>query len=212
MGLKGYARVSTADQDTALQVAALRRAGVRQITTETGSGAARRPELEALLRRLRPGDVLMVYKIDRLARSLVDLMRVLQLVADAGASFKSLTEPIETTTPAGRLLLQMLGAVAEFERAIIMERTAAGRVAAMERGVIFGRRPVLDEHQARDLVARYECATHAARAAGVSLGAMKRAAARYGLRFRYEGRTDGARWAAQRDRLARAGMVDMDGT
>lgn len=147
MPLIGYARVSTADQDTALQVAALRRAGVRKITTETRSGAERRPELEALLRRLRPGDVLMVYKVDRLARSLVDLMRVLQLVADVGASFKSLTEPIETTTPAGRLLLQMLGAVAEFERAIIRERCAAGMIEARGRGVRFGRPPALTQAQ-----------------------------------------------------------------
>lgn len=152
MPMLGYARVSTADQDCALQVAALRRAGVRKITTETRSGAAARPELEALLRRLRPGDVLMVYKVDRLARSLFDLMRVLQLVADAGARFKSLTEPIETTTPAGRLLLQMLGAVAEFERAIIRERCAAGMVEARAQGVRFGRPPVLTAEQ------RAECA------------------------------------------------------
>lgn len=202
MPLLGYARVSTVEQDTGLQVAALRRAGVRKIVTETGSGAARRPQLEAMLQELQPGDVVMVYKIDRLARSLIDLMRVLQVIDQAGASFRSLTEPIETTTPAGRLLLQMLGAVAEFERAIILERTAAGREQARERGVVFGRPAVLSEHQARELVERYACPTHAARAAGVSLGAMKRTAERYGLTWRQPGR-----WAA---RAAALGL-DSDG-
>jgi len=147
LALVGYARVSTVDQDTGLQLRALRLAGVRRIVQETRSGAGVRPELEALLTRLRPGDVLMVYKVDRLARSLADLLRVLQAVADAGASFKSLTEPIETTSPAGRMLVQLLGAFAEFERAIIRERCAAGMVVARQKGVRFGRPPALTAAQ-----------------------------------------------------------------
>ena len=106
MPMLGYARVSTADQDTEVQVRALQAVGVDTIITETRSGAAERPELDALLSRLRPGDVLHAYKVDRLARSLVDLLRVLQAVTDAGAVFRSLTEPIETATPAGRMMLQ----------------------------------------------------------------------------------------------------------
>lgn len=137
----GYARVSTADQDPGSQVQALQAAGVHEIRQEWRSGAAVRPVLEDLLTELRPGDVLMVYKVDRLARSLADLLRVLQAVTDAGASFKSLTEPIETTSPAGRMLVQLLGAFAEFERAIIRERCAAGMVVARQKGVRFGRPP-----------------------------------------------------------------------
>lgn len=136
----GYARVSTAQQDTALQRAAFRTAGVRRVVEETASGARERPELERLLLRLRPGDVLVVYKLDRLARSLVDLMRVIQTVQSRGAGFRSLTEPVDTDTPSGRLLLHMLGAVAQFERDVIRERCEAGRRAARERGV-FGGRP-----------------------------------------------------------------------
>jgi DNA invertase Pin-like site-specific DNA recombinase len=137
----GYARVSTVQQDTALQRAAFKRAGVTRVTEEKRSAGASRPLLEALLAELKPGDVLYVYKIDRLARSLVDLLRILQRVVDAAATFVSLTEPLETATPVGRMMLQLLGAVAEFERAVIRERCAAGRAAAVERGVRFGRLP-----------------------------------------------------------------------
>lgn len=139
----GYARVSTVQQETALQRAAFRRAGVRQVVEEKRSGGVARPLLEGLLQRLGPGDVLVVYKIDRLARSMTDLLRILGRVAQAGASFRSLTEPIDTGTPLGMLMLHLLGALAEFERSVIRERCAAGRAAALERGVQFGRRPTL---------------------------------------------------------------------
>ena len=148
----GYARVSTQDQNPGLQVQALQGAGVLTIRQEYRSGAESRPVLDQLLRELRPGDVLMVYKVDRLARSLLDLLRVLQAVADAGASFKSLTEPIETTSPAGRMLVQLLGAFAEFERAIIRERCAAGMVVARQNGVRFGRPPSLTADQRGEAV------------------------------------------------------------
>lgn len=149
--LLGYARVSTSEQDVSSQVTALRRAGVRKITQEWRSGAEDRPELEKLLARLKPGDVLVVYKVDRLARSLRDLLRVLDVVAAAGATFKSLTEPIETGTPAGVMLVQLLGAFAQFERAIIRERCEAGRVAAVGRGVRFGRPPKLQRDEVQRL-------------------------------------------------------------
>lgn len=139
--LIGYARVSTQDQNPELQVQALQAAGAQVIRQEYRSGADARPVLEQTLQELQPGAVLMVYKVDRLARSLADLLRVLQAVTDAGASFKSLTEPIETTSPAGRMLVQLLGAFAEFERAIIRERCAAGMAVARQQGVRFGRPP-----------------------------------------------------------------------
>lgn len=137
--LFGYARVSTVDQDTALQVAAFAAAGVDRIFEEKLSGVVRRPGLERVLYSLRAGDVLVVYKVDRLARSLSDLLRILERVELAGASFKSLTEPIDTGTPLGRLMLQLLGSFAEFERSVIRERCMAGRRAAEVRGVRFGR-------------------------------------------------------------------------
>ena len=137
--LRGYARVSTVEQDTALQLDAFEKAGVTDISQEKRSSVARRPVLEALLASLQNGDVLVVYKIDRLARSLSDLLRILDRLREVGASFRSLTEAIDTETPTGRLMMQMLGAVAEFERNIIRERSIAGQAAAYSRGALMGR-------------------------------------------------------------------------
>lgn len=152
--LIGYARVSTVQQDTALQRAAFVRAGVRKVVEEKRSGGGARPLLEALLNKLKPGDVVVVYKIDRLARSLVDLLRILQRITDAGAQFRSLTEPLETATPVGRMMLQLLGAFAEFERALIRERCCAGLYAAMARGVAVGRRPRVERADVVELRGR----------------------------------------------------------
>lgn len=154
--LVGYARVSTSGQEVDLQVSALRRAGVRRPVVEVASGAGSRPELERVLSRLRPGDVLLVYKVDRVARSLRDLLRILAHVSDAGASFRSLTEPIDTTSASGRLLVQLLGAFAEFERSMIRERCAAGRDAARGRGVRFGRPPRFTPSQDAAILASVE--------------------------------------------------------
>lgn len=145
--LVGYARVSTVEQETALQRDALRRAGVKRVFEEKRSAVGSRPELERALRALEPGDVLVVYKVDRLARSLSHLLLILRRIDDAGAEFRSLTEPIDTTTSAGRLMLQLLGAFAEFERSLIRERSVAGLVAARERGVRLGRPEALDRRQ-----------------------------------------------------------------
>ena len=136
----GYARVSTTEQDTSLQLAALRVAGVVAYWEEQQSGVKARPALEELLNLLQPGDVLVVYKVDRLARSLSDLLRIADRLAKSGARLRSLTEPLETTTPVGRMLFQLLGAFAEFERNVIRERCAAGVAEAMKRGVKFGRK------------------------------------------------------------------------
>ena len=140
----GYARVSTNAQDTALQLAALKAAEVTAFWEEQQSGIKDRPALEELLKCLGKGDVLTVYKMDRLARSLKDLLRIAERVAQAGATMQSLTEPIETTTPAGRMMFQILGAFAEFERNVIRERCMDGRAEAVRRGVIFGRRRTFD--------------------------------------------------------------------
>lgn len=145
--LVGYARVSTEDQDTRLQRDALLAAGVERIVQEKGSGVGPRPELHRTLETLQPGDVLVVWKIDRLARSSRHLWDVVDHVKARGAGFRSLTEPIDTSSPMGEFVLQILGAVAQLERALIHERCEAGRVAAKARGVVFGRRPlVVGEH------------------------------------------------------------------
>ena len=135
----GYARVSTIDQDTALQDSALASARCKEIVREKRSGVKKRPELEALLKRLGSGDELVVYKLDRLARSLRDLIRIVEHVESVGATLKSLTEPIDVGTPMGRMVLQILGVVAEFERSLIRERCMAGQLEAFRRGKQIGR-------------------------------------------------------------------------
>lgn len=179
----GYARVSTSEQETTLQLDALRRAGVAKVLEEKKAGAGvRRPVLERILEQLRPGDVLTVYKLDRLARSLRDLLGILEAIKQAGAGFRSLTEAIDTTTPAGRMMLQMLGAFAEFERSMIAERSIAGQRAAMERGVHCGRSAVMtmkEGERARDLArsGRYSL-TELGHKYGCHLSSVKRAIAR----------------------------------
>ncbi|CAN7596869.1 recombinase family protein [Variovorax paradoxus] len=137
--LIGYARVSTNEQETELQLDALKAAGVRTIYAEKTSGIGPRPELHRALSALRPGATLVVYKVDRLARSLKDLLHLLERLRGGGAALRSLTEPVDTSSAMGELVLQILGAVAQFERSIIRERCEAGRVAARARGVRFGR-------------------------------------------------------------------------
>lgn len=134
----GYARVSTADQDTALQLDALGKAGVCVVFKESGSGVGPRPVLQRVIASLCFGDVLVVWKIDRVARSLSDLLLILAKLKAAGASIKSLTEPIDTSTPIGEFTFQILGAVAQLERSMIRERVMAGQIAARARGKRWG--------------------------------------------------------------------------
>jgi DNA invertase Pin-like site-specific DNA recombinase len=138
----GYARTSTDDQITALQIVALRRAKCAHIFEDKGqSGAtAKRPSLLRCLKTLRAGDTLMVWKLDRLARSLRDLITLLDDLRDRGIRFQSLTEAIDTETPTGRAMWQMIGVLAELERSLIAERTRAGVRMARARGVKFGRK------------------------------------------------------------------------
>jgi DNA invertase Pin-like site-specific DNA recombinase len=152
--LIGYARVSKLDQqDTHAQVKALKEAGCKRIFEESASGGRwDRPELHRALDQLRQGDVLVVWKLDRLSRSLKDLLHILENINEAEAGFRSLTESIDTTTPAGRMMLQMLGAFAEFERSMVRERTRLGLMAARERGRIGGRLPKLTSHQRTEAI------------------------------------------------------------
>lgn len=144
MALIGYARVSTRDQSVAAQRAALDAAGCTRVYEETSSGANRdRPELAAALDYMREGDTLVVWKFDRLARSLKQLIETVEILEEHGVGFRSLTEAIDTTTPGGRLVFQIFGALAEFERGVIRERTRAGLDAARARGRVGGRPPKL---------------------------------------------------------------------
>ena len=139
LALIGYARVSTDDQSLSPQRDALRAAGCTEMFEEFASGAQRsRPQLAAALARVRRGDTLLVARIDRLARSLAHLLAVVEGLRARGAHFRSLADPIDTSGPSGVLVLQMLGAVAEFERSLIRERTRAGLAAARARGRIGG--------------------------------------------------------------------------
>lgn len=141
MAMIGYARVSTIDQDTALQLDALQAAKVINIYQDKGSGVGPRPQLQAAVAALKKGDMFVVWKLDRIARSLPDLLSIIDRVKLAGATIRSLTEPIDTSNPIGEFTLQVLGAVAQLERSMIRERVIAGQVAAMRRGVIIGGRP-----------------------------------------------------------------------
>src|SRR5262249_49047447 len=142
--LIGYARVSTQDQDPALQLDALAAIGCERVFVEKASGVQRdRPELKAGLSFMREGDVLVVWKLDRLARSMRQLIETVEGLAERGIGFRSLTEAIDTTTPGGRLVFYIFGALAEFERSIIRERTMAGLKAAADRGRRGGRPPAL---------------------------------------------------------------------
>ena len=152
--LIGYARVSKLDQqDTRAQIKALKEAGCKRIFQESASGGRwDRPELHRALDHLRQGDMLVVWKLDRLSRSLKDLLHVLDKITEAKAGFRSLTDAIDTTTSAGRMMLQMLGAFAEFERSMIRERTRLGLLAARERGRVGGRLPKLSAHQRAEAI------------------------------------------------------------
>lgn len=150
--LIGYARVSTLDQDTALQLDALKAAGVRRVYQDKGSGVGPRPQLQRAIADLRAGDTLVVWKLDRIARSLSDLLGVISRLREAGASIRSLTEPVDTSSPIGEFTLQVLGAVAQLERSMIRERVMAGQAAAMARGKRWGPPRTLDSDTERRLV------------------------------------------------------------
>jgi DNA invertase Pin-like site-specific DNA recombinase len=153
----GYARVSTIGQEKNgygidAQKARLKEAGCARIYEDTASGGkADRPDLTKMMDRLHPGDVVVVVKLDRLSRSLFDLLTIIQRMDKIGAGFRSLTESIDTTTASGRAMMQIVGAFAEFERAIIKERTKAGLEAAKRAGRKLGRRSKLSDEDRRQI-------------------------------------------------------------
>ena len=178
----GYARVSTADQDHALQRDALNAAGCSRVFTETASGALRdRPELGKVLDYLRPGDTLVVWKLDRLGRSISHLIEIVTALGDRGIGFRSLTEGFDTTTPGGKLIFHVLASLAEFEREIIRERTNAGLAAARAEGRKGGRPPALTgaklEHARALRDAGQHTTTAIAEIVGVSRATLYRALA-----------------------------------
>src|SRR4029077_6963617 len=182
MTVYGYARVSTRDQDLASQDAELRAAGCAKVFKEKASGAKTdRPELEKVIRRLEPDDVRVVTRLDRLARSTRDLLNVLAAVAERGAGFKSLKDAwCDTTTPHGRLMLTVLGGLAEFERELIRARTGEGRKRAKAPGVKFGRPAALtlrEPQQAIQRLADGEAQADVARTFSVSQATISRLSA-----------------------------------
>jgi DNA invertase Pin-like site-specific DNA recombinase len=174
MAVYGYARVSTEGQTLAVQEAQLSEAGASKVFAEkmSGASASNRKALAKALAVLEPGDVLLVTRLDRLARSTRDLLNVLDAIGKAGAGFKSLADAwADTTTPHGRLMLTVLGGLAEFERELIKARTGEGRKRAKARGVHMGRPPALNREQRREALARREAGealTDIARTFGVS--------------------------------------------
>jgi len=175
----GYARVSTDDQNLDLQLNALRIAGCEELFEDTLSGATEsRPGLDAALAELTEGDALVVWKLDRLGRSLSHLIRVINELGARGVGFRSLSESIDTTTAGGRLVFHMMGALAEFERSLITERTRAGLDAARARGIRLGRPTALSTSQvghARLLMNGGESAASVARSLNVGRSTLYRA-------------------------------------
>jgi DNA invertase Pin-like site-specific DNA recombinase len=184
----GYARVSTDDQDAALQHDALKRHGCKKIFTDDGlSGATtKRPALLRCFRTLKRGDTLVVWKLDRLGRSVRDLITMLDELRDRGVKFHSLTEHIDTATPTGRAMWQMIAILAELERSLISERTRAGVKAARARGVKFGRKPKLTRQQvlqAVKLIAAEEAPAEVAAGFHISKATLYRELAKHGANF-----------------------------
>jgi DNA invertase Pin-like site-specific DNA recombinase len=177
--LLGYARVSTDEQNLDLQRRALTAAGCDPVFEDQVSGMVlRRPGLDQALARLAACDCLVVWRLDRLGRSLPHLIETIRLIGDKGAGFRSLTESIDTTTAGGRLYFHMMGALAEFERALIIERTRAGMKAAKARGIEVGRKRVLTPSQishARQLVEQGESPSAVARSMKVGRSTLYRA-------------------------------------
>ena len=186
MAIFGYARVSTQEQDLGAQEIALLAAGAAKVYREKVSGAkANRVELLKIVNRLEPGDVLLVTRLDRLARSTRDLLNLLDTISQRGASFRSLKDTwADTTNAHGRLIITVLAGLAEFERELIRSRCGEGMARAKERGVRFGRPPKLTPHQRKEALQRLESGetqTDIARSYNVDGTTIGRLAVRLGL-------------------------------
>jgi DNA invertase Pin-like site-specific DNA recombinase len=177
----GYARVSTLEQNLDLQLRALAKAGCKKIFREKASGSNReRPQFQRMLDQIRVGDTIIVWKLDRLARSTRELLETIEAIREAGGRFQSLSEPwADTTTHAGKMIMTIFAGIAEFERDLIRERTGAGREAARKRGVRFGRPRKLSSDQeqlARRLVLEGKSASDIARTFSVHVATIYRLA------------------------------------
>ena len=175
----GYARVSTQGQTLDAQLEQLREVGCSEIYKDVASGARfDRKSLQSLLKAMKPGTTLIVTRLDRLARSTIDLLTIIKAIADKGCLFKSLADPwADTTTPTGRLMLTVLGGLAEFERELIKARTSEGRERAKRDGIRMGRKPLLSPHQiaeVRDRKAAGESVRQLARSYKVSPNTISR--------------------------------------
>jgi len=185
----GYARVSRAqDQDLSLQLRAFEAAGIDRVYEEKASGGVfERPVLHEMLATLQPGDVVVVWKLDRLSRSLADLLRLIDQIGARGAGFRCLTESIDTTSAAGRMMMQMIGVFAEFERSLIVERTQAGLNAARDRGQKLGPKYKFKRHQEDEIVRMVhsgeKTAAQAARLFGINRSTVGRMLKRSGRRL-----------------------------
>jgi DNA invertase Pin-like site-specific DNA recombinase len=178
--LIGYARVSTTDQDPALQLDALKEAGCIKVFVDTASGSLdRRPELDRMLDQLRQGDTVVVWRLDRLGRSLRHLISLIEDFEERGVGFKSLTESMDTTTPGGRLIFQIFGAMAEFERSIIRERTRAGLDAARARGRKGGRPTVMTPEKTKIARALYDSKQYTVETIAKELGVSRKTVYRH---------------------------------
>jgi DNA invertase Pin-like site-specific DNA recombinase len=173
--LIGYARVSTEDQNAQLQIDALEAAGCLKVFTDKASGAlAKRTQLDKMLEQLRPDDVVVVWRLDRLGRSLKNLIDLAKDLADRGVGFRSLSETIDTTTANGRLFFSIMGALAEFERDLIRERTNAGLAAARARGKVGGRPPVMTPEKIQVARQLYDSKEHTVEAIAHTLGVSRK--------------------------------------
>ena len=172
----GYARVSSTDQDLAIQRAALKKAGAKTIRAEKKSGTTRkgRTELQILMEFMRKGDTLLITRIDRLARSLRDLQNIVHELKEKGVTLKATEQPIDTSSPAGKAFLDMLGVFAEFETNLRRERQMEGIARAKERGAYRGRKPSIDRQQAGRLQAQGLGATAIAKQLGCSRASVYR--------------------------------------
>ncbi|AMN54595.1 integrase [Labrenzia sp. CP4] len=177
MAIYGYARVSTAEQDLTVQLEALKSAGCEVVREEKASGTTRagRTELETLLAFLRPGDTLMVTRVDRLARSIADLQEIVGSLREKGASLKATEQPIDTSSAAGKAFLDMLGVFAEFETNLRRERQMEGIAKAKANGVYKGRKPSVDIEAVRTLRAAGFGASEIAKRLGIGRASVYRA-------------------------------------
>ena len=173
--LIGYARVSTDDQNAQLQIDALKAAGCLKVFTDTASGSlAHRPKLDKMIDHLRPGDVVVVWRLDRLGRSLKNLIALVEDLAEKEVGFRSLSESIDTTTANGKLFFSIMGALAEFERDLIRERTMAGLAAARARGRVGGRPPVMTPEKVAVARQMYDSKVHTVEAIAKTLGVSRK--------------------------------------